>query len=1078
MAPHEDSPQTQSAISGSTKQPNWSEIDEEFRSIIAPIHATLANDDLSTEDAAENFSTALTSHLRHHLVIPDPNTLPSHRSGPHRERAILKLTKRLAKIKNAKRKDFTNDPRDFLTAVRLHNRVKKASEKSKSFRETCRQERAFQNNPWSYSKSICNTTSSKVSPKFSSDTCLSHFKPSFEAQANPSYATLPRWVPETMPLPDTLSSFDLSPIRPREIRSILKKLSKPSAPGPDSISYTHLKRLPSTHHFLATLFSMILLRSQQAPKIWCIGDIRLIHKKGNPKEPENFRPIALTSAVGKLFHRILASRIETYVLQNKIIDPRLQKGFLSGISGVQEHILTVNAIIDNAKEKGLPLCATFVDLRNAFGSIPHKLIHDMLVYIDVPPQIVTYIDNAYSKLIASISTRQWVTPSFKISRGTFQGDTLSPLLFLLCFHPILSYAEKLPSTSSEMTQTLPNSSGLPPPGSFIYVEWNEEASDEEKGWYKCRVVRYLPDCRAVLEYDNYSTEEVSLREVQWHFTRKSSKPFMAMDSNLPVYPLKKVCAEAAKAKTIKLSPRTVLGYADDTTILSKSPEEHQQALIEIDNKCSDLGLEIRPDKCVSLIFNGRSMNKQRTFKIHQGHTRNISSTPTKFLGQTIGITIASTRVHASKGFSTKVYSALEKIDRLPIRGEYKVWIYKSYLVPSLTFNLAVEIISASTIKKIQSKATSYLKRWLKLPKCSTLASLFHPGVCNLPHLPQAQEKAKLRLLAQVHISPDQNLRELENLILDPSFAHRQCIPPICQEIAHIASPQINSNAEPIHLLDSMKNILSKRQCAVWDSHLETLSVQSKFLDIAALEQHSKVWSRIMFGLPAGQLSFLIRAGIDVLPSPANLQRWNIQPDSTCSLCNSRPCTVSHILNGCPTALNQGRYTWRHDSVLSHLLKLIQSTLSEVTIYADLPGHRALNNPPSTIPPSLVATSARPDIVIISGSSIHLLELTVPSNTVKNIMNARVRKQSKTNYIHLVNDLESLGHSVHLHTAELGSLGHFNPETVSEVHSILPSKSKSVIRKDLLDLSKVAITCSKIIFEARLHSDWNTHLELI
>ena len=124
MTPHEDSPRTQSAISGSTKQPNWSEIDEEFRSIIAPIHATLANDDLSTEDAAENFSTALTSHLRHHLVIPDPNTQPSHGSGPHRERAIIKLTKRLAKIKNAKCKDFTNNSREFLSAVRLHNRVK------------------------------------------------------------------------------------------------------------------------------------------------------------------------------------------------------------------------------------------------------------------------------------------------------------------------------------------------------------------------------------------------------------------------------------------------------------------------------------------------------------------------------------------------------------------------------------------------------------------------------------------------------------------------------------------------------------------------------------------------------------------------------------------------------------------------------------------------------------------------------------------------------------------------------------------------------------------------------------------
>ncbi len=50
------------------------------------------------------------------------------------------------------------------------------------------------------------------------------------------------------------------------------------------------------------------------------------------------------------------------MLDNAIIDPELQKGFLSGIAGVFKHILSLNAIIDNSTTNGLPLSIAFIDL--------------------------------------------------------------------------------------------------------------------------------------------------------------------------------------------------------------------------------------------------------------------------------------------------------------------------------------------------------------------------------------------------------------------------------------------------------------------------------------------------------------------------------------------------------------------------------------------------------------------------------------------------------------------------------------------------------------------------------------------
>ena len=47
---------------------------------------------------------------------------------------------------------------------------------------------------------------------------------------------------------------------------------------------------------------------------------------------------------------------------------------------------------------------------------------------------------------------------------------------------------------------VPNSTGLPPPNSAIYIEWNEETSDEPPGWYYITVKEYFANSQALVEY--------------------------------------------------------------------------------------------------------------------------------------------------------------------------------------------------------------------------------------------------------------------------------------------------------------------------------------------------------------------------------------------------------------------------------------------------------------------------------------------------------------------------------------------------------------------------------------------------
>ena len=142
----------------------------------------------------------------------------------------------------------------------------------------------------------------------------------------------------------------------------------------DGITYYHLHHLPSSHHMLAILFNK-LLEVTTALLSWDSARIKLIYKAGDPDDPSNFQPIAITSVVGKLFHKILSHRLEVYLRANNVIDTSVQKpaskqkGFVSGLPGVFEHVYSLSAIKQDALTNKKPLMMTFLDLRNAFRTV-------------------------------------------------------------------------------------------------------------------------------------------------------------------------------------------------------------------------------------------------------------------------------------------------------------------------------------------------------------------------------------------------------------------------------------------------------------------------------------------------------------------------------------------------------------------------------------------------------------------------------------------------------------------------------------------------------------------------------------
>ena len=152
--------------------------------------------------------------------------------------------------------------------------------------------------------------------------------------------------------------------------------------------------------------------------------------------------ISLTLNIGKLYHTLEAQRTMDFMLENNYLDPTAQKAYIDGVNGCVEHVTVVHEVIQHATLLNKTVHATWLDLEDAFGSVPHVLIPYVLSYYHIPHQIITYITSLYSKLKGKIFTNKWETEFFRFLKGVFQGDPYSGVIFLIIFNPIIEYLKK------------------------------------------------------------------------------------------------------------------------------------------------------------------------------------------------------------------------------------------------------------------------------------------------------------------------------------------------------------------------------------------------------------------------------------------------------------------------------------------------------------------------------------------------------------------------------------------------------------------------------------------------------------
>ena len=222
-------------------------------------------------------------------------------------------------------------------------------------------------------------------------------------------------------------------------RECVAELSHGKAPGPDEVTNEVLKYLPDAMHTTMHNLYVAMYCTGHAPPSMLESNTIMLHKKGDPLQPGNYRPIGLANTALKLYTRLLTHVLQGYALQQNIVTGS-QEGFLPYRNTIRQ-VNTMVSIIEDAALTHQDLYVMYIDFSNAFNTVDHTRMQEIMLMLGFSHTATQAVMSLYRGATTRVVSAAGTTTPIHICRGTIQGDTLSPFLFLLYIEPLLRWLQ-------------------------------------------------------------------------------------------------------------------------------------------------------------------------------------------------------------------------------------------------------------------------------------------------------------------------------------------------------------------------------------------------------------------------------------------------------------------------------------------------------------------------------------------------------------------------------------------------------------------------------------------------------------
>lgn len=178
--------------------------------------------------------------------------------------------------------------------------------------------------------------------------------------------------------------------------------------------------------------SLIFRRSLEdgtVPDLFRCAIVCPVHKRGDKSDPNNKRPVSLTSVPCKLFEKVLAEEIYANANAQGLIS-REQFAYRPAHSTVLQLLETQNdwSLLTNESK---PFDCVYFDFKSAFETTTHSKLLKILPRYGVGQKVANWIGAFLKDRVFRVKVNNCLSSPADVTSGCPQGTILGPLMYIL-----------------------------------------------------------------------------------------------------------------------------------------------------------------------------------------------------------------------------------------------------------------------------------------------------------------------------------------------------------------------------------------------------------------------------------------------------------------------------------------------------------------------------------------------------------------------------------------------------------------------------------------------------------------------